>query len=139
MELAEEGSNLGLGSAGLQGGGGGKKGVKQEKEFRRANRLEGGIGEERRAAEPQPPFPRPDRWRPSSLGFLCAPIFFFFFGYQSGHLIFHFSPNAEPGPSLRQLIEPSLKRFYITYAEEKGKQVHSFLGRLYKINNKRRV
>ena len=37
LELPEEGSSLGLGSA---GGGGGKKRVKQEKELRQANRVE---------------------------------------------------------------------------------------------------
>ena len=39
-EIGITSSSLGLGSAGEWGGGGGKKGVKQEKEFRRANRVE---------------------------------------------------------------------------------------------------
>ena len=40
LELPEDRSSMGVGSAGGRGGEGSKEGIKQEKEFRQANRVE---------------------------------------------------------------------------------------------------
>ena len=122
-----------------RGGGESRKGSNRKKNLGERIELSGELGKREGRRSLSHPFPGLTAGDPHLSASFALLFFSFFFGYQSGHLIVHFSPNAEPGPSLRQLIEPSLKRFYITYAEEKGKQVHSFLGRLYKINNKRRV
>ena len=79
MELAEEGSNLGLGSAGLQGGGGeSRKGSNRKKNLGEGIELSGELGKREGRRSLSHPFPGLTAGDPH-LSASFALLFFSFF------------------------------------------------------------
>ena len=109
LELPEDRSSMGVGSAGGRGAGGRRKGSNRKKNLGKQIELSSELGrKEGSLCHPFPGLSPGDPFPSSDSASFATHFFFFFFWLTKRTFNFNCSPNAEPGPSLRELIWPRL-------------------------------